>query len=250
MNHHTFNQRQMDLLLPDILAHLHRLTTHTEQMENALTVMLSSVDRVRSQLREQGPLLYDLHARPSTTTVDRNVLIEVAQEHLLPILRDDMVNTIQTVAATVMTRMLSTPPEEIQALQERQFATIATSTDDLSHTPERVLISSASQTEDTDIIPVSITPHVDTPKVPGNSLETQDLTEIAKDESVSLPVAMESLGIDPGQSFPTSDLRAPDVGVVKDRSVSDQGPTDTETQGVAVCFTVTLSTPLTFAYQE
>ena len=245
----------MDLLLPDILAHLHRLTTHTEQMESALTLMLSSVDLARSQIGEQGPLLSDLHARPSTTTVDRNVLVDVAQEHLLPILRDDIVNTVRTVAATVMTRMLSTRPGEIQALQERQFATIATSTDDLLHPPARVLISSASQTEDNDVVPVSTTTDVETPEVPGDNLETQKSTEIAQDDYVeigteSIPVYTEYLEIDPGQSFPTSDLRAPDVEVDKDRPVSDQGPTDTEAQGVTVYFIVALSTPLTFAYQE
>ena len=154
----TFNQRQMDLLLPDILAHLHRLTNHTEQLENALTLVLSSINFVQSQTVNQSRLISELHARPSTTSVDRDVMLEVAQEHLLPILRSDMVSTVRTVAATVMTHMLSTLVRDTQALPPRQFATVSTLTDDLPPTTERNMMSSAIQTNDSDVVAMPIAP--------------------------------------------------------------------------------------------
>ena len=232
----------MDLLLPEILSQLHRLNNRTNRLENALSLVLSSVGLAHTHIGDQGRLISELHSRPSATIVDRNVVIEVVQQYLLPMLHNEMATTIQTVAATVMTRMVSTQAAGTQDLPERQFTTVGVSTDDLPHPPERVMISSATQTEDNDdTVVMSMISSVETPHVPCDSLEMSQSTETANNGSVELfDGSVNSPSISAGQSFPTSEIRVLEVEVPQDPPVVDQGSADTETPGMTISFVVTL----------
>ena len=240
----TFGHQQIGLLLPEILSQLHRLNNRTDRFGNALSLALSSVSHAHTQIADQGRLISELHSRPSVTIVDRNVVIEVVQQYLLPMLQNEMVTTIQTVAATVMTRMGSTQAAATQDLPERQFTTVSASTDDLPHTPERVMISSATQTEDNDdVVVMSMITGVDTPHVPCDNSEMPQSAETANNGSVATEPSDESVNspsISAGQSFPTSGIRVLEVEVPQNPPVVDQGLADTDAPGMTISFVVTL----------
>lgn len=234
-------------------------------------LVLSSINLAHSQIGDQGQLIADIHARPSAAALDRTALIEVARDYLLPVLRNDLVSNVRTVTATVVSQALSTNSAGIHASPQRRFATVATSTDDLPRTPERVLLSFATQTEDNVVAAVSTTPSTDdltlvpecvvvssetqtdanngsavpttpslqTPQVPCDNSVMTEPTEIGGDAlpelvDVCLPAPMEDLPISPGQSFPNSALRVPDVEVINDHPVFDEGSANMETQGVSI----------------
>lgn len=234
----TFNQEQMNLLLPDILSHLHGLTVQTEQLENALSRILTSLHNAHSQLTDQSRLLSELSSRPANPPLDRTAAREVARDVLMPVMRSE-VATFQIVVATVMARMRSARAAERQATPERQLAMVRRSTGGLTPTADRIMISATTQTEVNDAGVASTSIDVDSPHVLCDNSEVQrstDVMEPGADELANelLPQPMEDVRLSPGLNVPTPDLIASEGDVSDDRTLVSRDSVDTEGQGITM----------------
>ena len=143
LRNRSFNEQQMELLLPTLLSHVNSLTTNVEDLECSMTSTLTSLDTANAQLKEQTQAIADLRAHLTTTS-----LAGIFRESTLPSVHEEL-DALRSFFNGVVDRIAFVDAMERQDSQTREMRTIGTSTSNITADEERILVSSATQTDET-----------------------------------------------------------------------------------------------------
>ena len=248
----TLPQGQVGPHIADILASLHGLTIHGQQVDRVLADLLSTMQLGNSMLEN--------HCRIHSMPVRQLATVGTSTSDLAPTPEPVLIAQRHFATVGTSTSDLVSTPEPVM-IPQRQFATVGTSTSDLAPAPEPVVISqrpfatvdtstsyltpthkrisSAAQTYGDETLVASTTPAIETPYVPYDNSETQPATNLGGHGIVEIvtqssPEPMEYTGLSSSPKFPTSDLRATNEGTFEGHPSGNHDVVDTERQGMII----------------